>query len=101
MRETVFYGGCIRIRSLIEFVRMTREESISPERLMAAVDALCDLFSEVGGHAVEFPSRRMGTDSQPDALRGFTVHEVREAEHFLLRCGLVRGVKDRPETTGG
>jgi hypothetical protein len=74
-------------------------EQVTPERLMETVDGIFEAWStlDVGDHAI-LPSRLLGGPAEPEALRAFTVHELREAERFLLRCGLIRLVSDRHGT---
>jgi len=60
---------------------------------MQAVDAIFFSLEELGVDAFdELPSDLLGSAEQPAALCDFTRHEVREAERFLARCGLLGGV---------
>ena len=65
-------------------------EPLPPERLMEAVDAIYEACVESGSNRLtNLPSRLMGTVEQPQAFCDFTMHEIREAELFLIRCGLL------------
>lgn len=66
---------------------------------MEAVDAIDRALDETGRHAFDrLPSLLMGTEAQPRAFCEFTVHEIREAERFLIRAGLLRSRKGPAET---
>ena len=70
---------------------MDTNNSIPPLRLMEAVDAIFDALEDMGRSSFStLPSLLMGSDSQPAVFCHFTVDEVREAERFLIRCGLMR-----------
>ncbi len=58
---------------------------------MEAVDAIYQALDEMGRASFDdYPSRLMGRSDQPRAFCEFTPFEIREAERFLERCGLMR-----------
>lgn len=66
-------------------------DTIPPERLMDAVDAIFEAVRETGGRGFPcMPTDLIGTPDQPRAFCDFTAMEIVEAELFLLRCGLIR-----------
>jgi len=72
---------------------MSDTHTIPPRRLLEAVDALYAALDEM--HAIRFtrrPSRLMGTPEQPEVFCDFTPHEIRAAETFLERCGLLDAI---------
>lgn len=70
---------------------MDTDNTIPPERLMEAVDAIFDALEDMRRSSFStLPSHLMGSASQPAAFCNFTAHEIREAERFLIRCGLMR-----------
>lgn len=70
---------------------MDTNETIPPLRLMEAVDAIFVALEEMGRSSfTALPSLLMGSAAQPVVFCNFTAHEIREAERFLIRCGLMR-----------
>ena len=62
---------------------------------MEAVDAISYALEEMGLRSFPvLPSKLVGSAEQPAVFCDFTAHEIREAERFLIRCGLLRGVSD-------
>jgi hypothetical protein len=57
---------------------------------MHVVDAVFRAGDEAGQDGfTRLPSMLLGTPDEPRALRPYTRHEVRQAEAFLRRCGLL------------
>ena len=78
---------------------MSDEITIPPERLIDAVDAVFEALDELG--AVRFsrrPSELMGSTEQPRAFCDFTPLEIRAAERFLHRCGMLESLTHGNET---
>ena len=70
---------------------MDTNNTIPPLRLMEAVDAIFEALEEMGRSSfTTLPSDLMGAPAQPAVFCNFTAHEIREAERFLIRCGLMR-----------
>jgi hypothetical protein len=69
---------------------MQHDDSMPPDRLTEAVDAVMHGIQEVGNHPFAArPSRLLGHAQQPEAFCSFTFHEIVEAERFLIRCGFL------------
>lgn len=68
----------------------SESESLSPERLLEAAEAVMLALTEVADESTgrcPYPPDLLGSESQPDCLRGFTRYEVEEATQFLCRLG--------------
>ncbi|MEL7471860.1 MAG: hypothetical protein AAGK04_00965 [Planctomycetota bacterium] len=69
---------------------MSSEIDIPADRLTDAVDAILIGLNDIGPSArAAKPSEILGTIKQPSIWCDFTSHEIREAERFLFRCGLL------------
>ena len=69
---------------------MNGELEVPANRLIDAVDALLIGLSEIQGRSASCkPSEILGADTQPALWCDFTSHEIREAERFLERCGIL------------
>jgi len=63
-------------------------DTIPPDRLMDAVDAILASRREQT-EMKKLPSQLLGSAHQPEAYAEYTADEIREAERFLIRCGLL------------
>lgn len=66
-------------------------QSMDPERLMMAVDAIFFAFDELvrDQRPLKHPLELIGAKDQPAALTEFTRAEIDEASHFLERIGVL------------
>ena len=67
---------------------MDTYNTIPPDRLMDAVDAIMASHHEQT-ETKKLPSQLLGSAHQPEAYAEYTADEIREAEKFLIRCGLL------------
>jgi len=65
-------------------------DTIPPDRLMDAVDAILASRREQT-ETKKLPSQLLGSAHQPEAYAEYTAGEIREAEKFLIGCGLLDG----------
>jgi hypothetical protein len=65
--------------------------TIDPDRLMEAVDAIYEALEELQseGLPLRYPVDLMGSPNQPECLCDFTRFEIAEASKFLERAGLM------------
>ena len=57
---------------------------------MEAVDAIFEALAELGSkESTPPPVSMLGHEAQPRVFCDFTSYEIREAEAFLKRCGLI------------
>ena len=67
-------------------------EQIQPRRLLDAADAVLqavlEVAEELNGSYVH-PPKIMGSAIQPECLCDFTMNEVEQATHFLVRLGVL------------
>jgi len=67
---------------------MNTYDLIPPDRLMDAVDAILASRREQT-EMNKLPSELLGSHHQPAAYAEYTADEIREAERFLLRMGVL------------
>lgn len=80
----------IQLRGFRETLCMLEENNISPERLIAAVDAVLLGLSQVSSDLrSRTPTQLLGSFDQPESFCEFTRHEIHAAEVFLTRCGML------------
>ncbi len=69
---------------------MSAYETIPPDRLMDAVDAIFEALTELGEASFKVhPAQLMGHEGQPEVFVHFTRKEIEEAARFLDRLGVL------------
>ena len=72
------------------------DSSVPYERLFGAAEGIFDALIEMNSSGFDrLPSLLVGTPLQPVAFDPFTIEEIRQAERFLHRCGMLLGAPPR------